>query len=364
MRMLVCLAILAAGPLQSFANPVPMQVANRLNELPDLVVGQTSDELRSELTTMLGRYGFGLLDADAKATLKRRFDLFSPILVASQRPGFRVDSGLQEFFWSHADSKQQGDMVEALFSWLHADLAEAPQHGGMRLAGPPSAVSEAILRERIDAAHALSLHEHQYSQAMITALMDSCAAMTWNNNHPCSELVRLAREDKRFCPSPSLHFVSEQVTIHLTMAQMRVEADYDFSRIQDAKSALLWYPFPEGDPPKVESVSVAAHDSWVDVGFSQSDGGLSILLPVEQKAVRLRVRYRQFTLGRKAEYIVKSTALWGKPLESAHFIVLAPSSFDLTASLPLEKIADTDGMARYELIAEDFLPDRDFVLTW
>ena len=73
------------------------------------------------LAYYFSEYGFSLLLSSHIDSISKHFDLFAPIIVESQRPGYKLSFKLQKFYRNHANSNQKHQMLIALREWLAAD---------------------------------------------------------------------------------------------------------------------------------------------------------------------------------------------------------------------------------------------------
>lgn len=157
---------------------------------------------------------------------------------------------------------------------------------------------------------------------------------------------------------PVARFPSEVITIDLEPSRVLVDATYVYENP---------FPFPIGQgfvvptPEGFEPTDLLLTRDSKPLALRHLLGQHRFELRFEgHQRVEVRLRYRQYTPGRKATYLLTTTQGWGRPLRSGIYR-LRPNAARLTASsLPLRKI---DGNTLvYE--RHDFLPTNEWTLSW
>lgn len=150
----ILLALLFSGSGRT--DPVPDELIHELWDLIDATAetGQCPD--RERLVELFGSYGLGFLERSHRTKIEREFDVFAPVLVASQAPPYLPGLAVQGFYRENANEVQEQQMLMALGEWLTADISEAPRTGTERLEGPEELVDEAIDYARTVAAEMLA----------------------------------------------------------------------------------------------------------------------------------------------------------------------------------------------------------------
>jgi hypothetical protein len=129
---------------------------------------------KEKLSLYFGIYGFyNLLTSDHIEKIKNEFDVFAPILVESQQPGYGLNRDIQKLFRKHANNNQRENMVKTLRKWLTSYKLE--RSFGWRIVYP----REAVHNSRILASEMLVEWGDIDALPLIRALKDSVK----NNSH-------------------------------------------------------------------------------------------------------------------------------------------------------------------------------------
>ena len=65
------------------------------------------------------------------------------------------------------------------------------------------------------------------------------------------------------------------------------------------------------------------------------------------------------------KYILTTTKKWGKPLETAEFIIKLPASYKLKhISFDYDRHTKSDEYNIYRIIKNNFMPDQNLVIIW
>ena len=165
----------------------------------------------------------------------------------------------------------------------------------------------------------------------------------------------------------SCTFAAEEVTITLTPGKARVRGTYTFYNGGGEDASLtVAYPFAAGEAlGPAENVAVC-DGAGRDVPFARADGKVSfdVAVPAGGRA-DVVVAFEQPCSAHSFTYILTTTRAWGRPLESARFVVEAPPSFGPVASTyPLEPLADDGAIIKYGFTRENFYPEEELTLSW
>lgn len=165
----------------------------------------------------------------------------------------------------------------------------------------------------------------------------------------------------------SCNFAAEEVSITLSPGKARVRGVYTF-RNDGGKDASLkiTYPFAAGDTlGPAENVAVS-DEAGCGIPFTRVEDEVSFDVAVPAGGTAdVVVAFEQPCSADSFTYILTTTRKWGRPLESARFVVEAPPSFGPVASTyPLELVADDGAFARYGFARENFYPEEELTLSW
>jgi hypothetical protein len=164
---------------------------------------------------------------------------------------------------------------------------------------------------------------------------------------------------------PAVRFASESVSIAIFDSSAVVVGRYVFEADAPMRLPLL-VPLPEelaaALVDSVEARLLRPGGGAEPVPGERDSAGWHGVVPIGPSSrCTLEVRYRQTHRGR-VRYILTSTATWGRPLESAEFVVtLAGGSW--TANLPFTEAEASEGRRVLRHVARDFMPREDLILV-
>ncbi|MCF7793151.1 MAG: hypothetical protein K9N09_11365 [Candidatus Cloacimonetes bacterium] len=166
-----------------------------------------------------------------------------------------------------------------------------------------------------------------------------------------------------------LRFYREDLHFTLSESTFTVDGLY-FFRNESEKDLkqLLFYPFPQDSLyGKVDTIfckNTSRSDSAKVLRWNQMGASLQISIPAGDTTV-IRIFYNHKLKGGKAEYILETTAAWGKGFEQAYYDLILPKTITLkTISYIPDDLIETD--THYKLIwrKKDFLPLKNFIIEF
>lgn len=165
----------------------------------------------------------------------------------------------------------------------------------------------------------------------------------------------------------SCTFAAKEVTIALSPDQARVRGVYTFRNDGDEDASLaVTYPFAASEAlGPAENVAVS-DGAGLDVPFAWVDGMISfdVEVPAGGRA-DVVVTFEQRCTADRFTYIVTTAREWGRPLDSARFVVETPATLGpVVSTYPLERLADDGAVVRYAFNTENFYPEEELTLSW
>jgi hypothetical protein len=162
--------------------------------------------------------------------------------------------------------------------------------------------------------------------------------------------------------------VSEEIELIVKDSNCTVRGRYWF-RNDDLKSAniVLFYPFVINEQlPYPDTIFVANVGSDQQVKFTRSKNGVFFDVTVQAFSTALYcVSYTQRTSTCSMQYLLQTTAQWGKPLEQALYRVRIPEKYILMSStIRFPTMYEQKYEKVYESCKEDFMPSTDFMIQW
>lgn len=173
----------------------------------------------------------------------------------------------------------------------------------------------------------------------------------------------------------SLQLVAElrfyREDLHFTLSDSIFSVDGLYFLRNDSEKELkqfLFYPFPQdslyGLVDTVFCQNASRLDSARVVRWNQKGASLQITIPAQDTTV-MRIYYNHKLKGGKAEYILETTAAWGKGFEQAYYYLTFPKYIKIKSlSYIPDELEETD--THYTLIwmKKDFLPLKNFVVEF
>jgi hypothetical protein len=165
-----------------------------------------------------------------------------------------------------------------------------------------------------------------------------------------------------------LRFVKEKIDFTADHGAVVVAGEYYFANPSaDSCRAIIEYPIVSGSmQSSADSIRLTGASDGKALDFDSHRGGLRfvlVLAPFERKAIR--IRYRQAVRSRRFEYLLTSTAAWGRALDLAEYRIRLPGGCSLkSCSLAVDGTRFEDGRVVLSIRRENFMPDRNLVVEW
>ena len=159
--------------------------------------------------------------------------------------------------------------------------------------------------------------------------------------------------------------------LHFTLSDSAFSVDGLYFLRNDSEKDLkqmLFYPFPQdslyGLVDTIFCENVSRPDSANVVRWNQKGASLQITIPAQDTTV-MRIYYNQKLSGGKAEYILETTATWGKGFEQAYYDLTFPKSIKIKSLSYLpDDLIETETHYKLIWIKKDFLPLENFVVKF
>lgn len=161
-----------------------------------------------------------------------------------------------------------------------------------------------------------------------------------------------------------VHFVEE--VVHIGIQEnghfMEVTGDYVFKN-SSAKDVIrrIFFPF------KIDELHPRPSKVFVSTGKATlaRDGVIFPLKMKSKERKKIRISFLQEVNDNNATYIVKSALTWGKPLETATFLLSLPAALSLQHSaFPLRKLVSNKAQQLWYFQTTNFVPRNDFAIQW
>ncbi|MBN2425520.1 MAG: DUF4424 family protein [Calditrichaceae bacterium] len=171
-----------------------------------------------------------------------------------------------------------------------------------------------------------------------------------------------------FLPAQDMVFFQEEIYIKIENNRCIIDGTYYFKNInsEDIKR-VLYYPFPvDNNMTYPDSIFIKDIEKQQRIHFTKYKQGVAIPMIVKAHSISIiRVYYTQKTVVNEAEYILKTTTFWGKPLEKAEFIVELSDNFKLVKlSYDHDSMVKKNGAKFYKITKTNFMPDKNLKITW
>ncbi|HPR17345.1 MAG TPA: hypothetical protein PLD62_03785 [Candidatus Cloacimonadota bacterium] len=166
-----------------------------------------------------------------------------------------------------------------------------------------------------------------------------------------------------------LRFYREDLHFTLSDSTFTVDGWYFLRNNSDKElKQFLFYPFPQdslyGLVDTIFCENVSRPDSAKVLKWNQNGARLQITIPAQDTTV-MRIYYNHNLKGGKAEYILETTAAWGKGFEQAYYDLTFDKSIRIkTISYIPDDLEEIQ--TQYKLIwrKQDFLPMENFVVEF
>ena len=134
-----------------------------------------------------------------------------------------------------------------------------------------------------------------------------------------------------------------------------------------AGTCRIFYPLPDSSDSLI-SVRIDGSDKGVSLSpssFSGYNGFLIFFNASGKTATNLTVTYSQQPRKKRCRYILLSTRLWNKPVETAVFVIRTPVGKTLSdcSRRYIEK-GLADGNNEYEIAEKKLWPEQDLEFAW
>lgn len=160
-------------------------------------------------------------------------------------------------------------------------------------------------------------------------------------------------------------FFKEDVNFWLFPDRFKVDGYYWFANGSNENiTKLMFYPFGNNNGERVDSVVVSDMERGIGGKIvNRTEKGISFLLEINARdTVAYHVRYDQGIGSDSVKYILMTTRLWEKPLESAEYKLMAGEHVQLTkSSYEPDRIYSIAGKKIVYWNRKDFLPAADLV---
>ena len=184
-------------------------------------------------------------------------------------------------------------------------------------------------------------------------------------------LKRGRGKPKRAFPKPELQFSAEKIEMRVSRKEVGIKGYYYFRDNSPQKSIhrLLFYPFPVDSTHNFPYViDVYYLSSGKKILYGAKKPAKLIYFPVDfppHSTTAVVVEYRQSIQANNVEYILHTTKYWGRPLESAEFLIWIPKGFqDVKLSYQPTKVETLQSQIKFTIEERNFLPHKDLEMEW
>jgi hypothetical protein len=164
--------------------------------------------------------------------------------------------------------------------------------------------------------------------------------------------------------SQKFSFFKESITMKIEGDAFYVTGIY-WLRGEPGQSKLLMYPYPM-DPSfgKVDSIYIYNMTSGLHIvpAMTRENGTWFSVSFGSDREIELQISYKQMLYGNRAQYILRSTKEWKKPLELANYQLIVPATYRITGfSIPPQDTALINNETLYYWEKTNFLPREDMI---
>ena len=172
-----------------------------------------------------------------------------------------------------------------------------------------------------------------------------------------------------FVVAQRIEFYKEELIFTLDSSCFSVNGDYFFRNPSNSNLNFRIF-FPVSKTPGYSAIDtiliydVTKPDQPLIVEIKDSVASFSLsFLPFSRKCVK--IYYRQHHNGTTARYILLTTQIWQKPLESAKYSLITDKNIIISHfSIPPDQSEDFGEKILYYWSRQQFMPDRDFVFEF
>jgi hypothetical protein len=164
-----------------------------------------------------------------------------------------------------------------------------------------------------------------------------------------------------------ISFYKENITMKLEKDRFYVSGNY-FLKTAEDQSITLVYPFPVdslyGECDSLRIFNLTTNQVIEPLEIKQQAAILKVDFG-EYKEVEVLISYRQKLLGNKAEYILKTTKSWRKPLEQADYELIVPVELNIAKfSIPPDESITTGTEKIFYWSRQDFMPKENMIFEF
>jgi len=172
--------------------------------------------------------------------------------------------------------------------------------------------------------------------------------------------------------SYSVRFVRENVSISIAPGLAEVSGCYFMNNARTSTRPVpLYYPFPVSSTstfPDSIAVFLISPQGQKTISFRIAADRQGIYFSIflfPQSTTEFQVYYRQRIEGKFVRYILRSTRIWGYPLQEAKFAIRVPKSVEkVRFSLQPDLKTVEKNCIVYQIIRRNFLPKEDLLIWW
>lgn len=163
-----------------------------------------------------------------------------------------------------------------------------------------------------------------------------------------------------------IRFVRESLQFSLAVDSFSFSGVYYFDNPGPTPvDRSILYPFVlSGSPP--DSTSIVEVQSGKVIPVTAARSGVlfaAAIPPFSTKAYR--IAFAQRAPNRSLEYILKTTAWWGQPLDRASLTIEMPENIAIKQiSLKPDSVHSAGARTRYAIEREHFLPKENLIVRW
>jgi len=166
----------------------------------------------------------------------------------------------------------------------------------------------------------------------------------------------------------SIDFYQEKIELTVCKNYFEITGTYHFKNTsaKDYKHSL-YYPFVIDETTEYPfEINVFDDKSDKQIDFLKAKEGVYFPIAVNKNDTSVYiVKYKQKISGNKAEYILTTTAQWGKPFTIAEYIITVPDriqAFEISFSYDSVELRNKNKI--YRITKRNFLPNKNLVVRW
>lgn len=168
--------------------------------------------------------------------------------------------------------------------------------------------------------------------------------------------------------SQNLQFFMEKLNFEICNTEFTVDGLYYFKNSSpDTIRQYMLYPFPQnpglGKVKNIKGKSIFPELTMpLIANFNQKGAYFRLKIYPFDTAV-VQIKYTHEIKNQKAEYILTSTKVWGKPLEKADFTLKIPIDIKIDSlSFDADSLLFFKDYLLYKWEFKDFMPDKNFTV--